>query len=98
MEQTWWFLRRTKTLAVGPDGSKQHTRFLQEASISQASEVRVARVLGCLADSIQWTQLMRAMVVVASHVMRASGDASSNLLKSGGNSGSSSSGQGCTAS
>lgn len=47
-------------------------------------------VLACLADSIQWIQSMRAMVVVASRVALAGGDAVSTSSNSGGTLGSAS--------
>lgn len=53
-----------------PDGSKQQTRFLPDAGMSPASAMRFRRVLACLADSIQWIQSMRAMVVVAIQAIR----------------------------
>ena len=55
---------------------------------SQASFTRLTRVFSCLAETIQWIQSTRAIVVVSSHTALASGDAARALRRSVGTSGS----------
>src|SRR5262249_44191835 len=50
-----------------------------------------ARVSGCLAETIQWIQSVRAMVVMSDHNARAFGAAASAFRRSGGTLGSSAS-------
>ncbi len=56
--------------------------------MSQAFATRLLRVFACLADSIQWIQSIRAMVVVVFHTASACGFALSAARKSAGSMGS----------
>src|SRR5437867_10411970 len=80
-----------RLLAYIPDRSKQQTRRFPAASIAQAFLIRRARVSGCLADTIQWIQSLRAMSVMSDHKARAFGAAARAFRRSAGTLGSTSS-------
>src|SRR5271167_5192823 len=64
-----------RLLAYIPDRSKQQGRRFPLASISQALSIRFKRVSSRLADSIHWTQSLRATGVMSDHTARAFGSA-----------------------
>ena len=70
-----------------PERSKQQARRCPDASLSQATAMRLARVSAFLPEPIQWIQSRRATAVMSSHVARAAGSPASASPRSGGSTG-----------
>ena len=71
-----------------PERSKQQARRWPEASLSQATQMRLVRVSAFLPEVIQAIQSRRATAVMSSQAARAPGSASSASRRSGGSTGS----------